>query len=450
VGKEAVVNKLVWAVVVAVGIAEAAVGDIINVGPGGSIQAAIDGAQDGDEIVVAAGVYVGNLHIDAKDITLRSSAGPDVTIIQPTGEANPLVRVETAYVVINGFTFTDAGTVGQTDLLRIHPTASATVMNCVFRDSEHRGITANGAFISVTGCVFENLTNSEGAAIKLTSPESNVADCVFSNNSATGSGGAIVLGGNATVIDCVFANNSAGAKGGAIRDSLNVAGSPVVMNCIFRNNHADVAGGAWATSVSNPVFINCTFTGNTGGLGGAMYNSGFSFPVVSNTILWDNFPYQIYDSDSLTTVIFSDVEGGWEEPGSLGVIDADPMFADPANGDYHLQTGSPCIDAGHNWAVVELADTDLDGNPRFAADEADFDPGCGIPAVVDMGAYEYQGQPFPVKLGDIDGNGVVNVTDFLLMLGAWGGCVEDCCLADLDLNGNVGITDFLMLLANWG
>ncbi len=156
---------------------------------------------------------------------------------------------------------------------------------------------------------------------------------------------------------------------------------------------------------------------------------------------------------------YSDVQGG--EPGvfvqfgstlnwGAGNIDADPMFVDAGNDDYHLVSGSPAIDAGHNWAVVERTDADLDGNPRFADDPGTPDTGCGIPVVVDMGAYEYQGNPFPVKPGDIDGNGVVNVTDFLLLLAAWGPCLEDCCLADFDLNGDVGITDFLILLANWG
>jgi hypothetical protein len=55
-----------------------------------------------------------------------------------------------------------------------------------------------------------------------------------------------------------------------------------------------------------------------------------------------------------------------------------------------------------------------------------------------------------VQLGDIDGNGAVGVTDSLLILGAWGDCTEDCCLADLDLDGDVGISDFLILLAYWG
>ena len=35
--------------------------------------------------------------------------------------------------------------------------------------------------------------------------------------------------------------------------------------------------------------------------------------------------------------------GGWTGSGN---IDADPLFVDPVNGDFHLQAGSPCIDTG--------------------------------------------------------------------------------------------------------
>ena len=56
-------------------------------------------------------------------------------------------------------------------------------------------------------------------------------------------------------------------------------------------------------------------------------------------------------------------------------------------------------------------------------------------------------------LGDIDGDGVVGITDFLALLGLWGPC-PDCpatpCPADLDADCIVGIQDFLLLLANWG
>ncbi len=52
--------------------------------------------------------------------------------------------------------------------------------------------------------------------------------------------------------------------------------------------------------------------------------------------------------------------------------------------------------------------------------------------------------------GDVNGDGVVGINDFLLLLGAWGPC-GDCnaCPADLDGDCEVGINDFLMLLAAW-
>ncbi len=55
------------------------------------------------------------------------------------------------------------------------------------------------------------------------------------------------------------------------------------------------------------------------------------------------------------------------------------------------------------------------------------------------------------RLGDLDGDGVVGITDFLMLLGEWGPCA-DCgsCSADLVGDCNVGITDLLALLSNWG
>ena len=60
--------------------------------------------------------------------------------------------------------------------------------------------------------------------------------------------------------------------------------------------------------------------------------------------------------------------------------------------------------------------------------------------------------PEPVAPPDIDGDGVVGILDFLLMLAEWGPCIE-CgvvtCPADLDGDCEVGISDFLLLLAHW-
>ncbi len=152
-------------------------------------------------------------------------------------------------------------------------------------------------------------------------------------------------------------------------------------------------------------------------------------------------------------VAYTDVEGGQSdvhiEAGGLlnwldGNIDADPLFVDPDNGDFRLQPGSPCIDAGDNTAVPKGTTTDLDGNPRFVDDPDTPDTGFGDPPVVDMGAYEFQGaSPCPWDCGDNDGN--VGIVDFLALLAQWGG--RGSC--DFD-GGGVGINDFLDLLAAWG
>ena len=91
-----------------------------------------------------------------------------------------------------------------------------------------------------------------------------------------------------------------------------------------------------------------TIAGNwvNNGYGGGVCCSG-SQVTISNTILWDNLPDEIGGS---ATVTYSDVQGGYTGTGN---IDADPLFIDPANGDYRLQQHpcqpgvvSPCVDTG--------------------------------------------------------------------------------------------------------
>ena len=76
------------------------------------------------------------------------------------------------------------------------------------------------------------------------------------------------------------------------------------------------------------------------------------------------------------------------------------------------------------------------------------------PSVVEVGIDAFQINEVTCDdiPGDIDGDGIVGINDFLLLLAAWGPCPGPCppsCAADLDGDCNVGIADFLLLLANW-
>ncbi len=55
------------------------------------------------------------------------------------------------------------------------------------------------------------------------------------------------------------------------------------------------------------------------------------------------------------------------------------------------------------------------------------------------------------RLGDLDGDDIIGITDFLGLLGSWGPVgTTTAMIADLDADGTVGITDLLIMLANWG
>jgi hypothetical protein len=110
---------------------------------------------------------------------------------------------------------------------------------------------------------------------------------------------------------------------------------------------------------------------------------GGSDLTVTNSIFWGNDYWEIYHPESTGIVTYSVVEGGYL---GIGNIDADPLFVDPEGGDFHLQSGSPCIDAADGDAATDL---DFEGSPRVD-DPATVDTGVGAITYADMGAYEYQ------------------------------------------------------------
>jgi hypothetical protein len=73
----------------------------------------------------------------------------------------------------------------------------------------------------------------------------------------------------------------------------------------------------------------------------------------------------------------------------------------------------------------------------------------GEPILIHTGFCSYLSTPTCTE-GDVNGDNIVGIGDFLAMLGAWGTCrSEGFCWEDLNEDGEVNVVDFLILLANW-
>jgi hypothetical protein len=82
-----------------------------------------------------------------------------------------------------------------------------------------------------------------------------------------------------------------------------------------------------------------------------------------------------------------------DQTGLNGNISADPLFLDPARGDYRVRMASPVIDAG-NDAAPEIPPVDLSGGSRIVDGNGD-----GVDRV-DMGALEYRNRAPVANAGE--------------------------------------------------
>ncbi|MCZ6543116.1 MAG: right-handed parallel beta-helix repeat-containing protein [Phycisphaerales bacterium] len=380
-----------------------AVADIINV-PGDypTIQAGINAAQNGDEVVVADGTYTGagnrNVVFAGKAITLRSENGPTNCIIdcESLGRGFIFYELDTPATVVDGFTITN-GLGHPGGAIYAYYFSSPTITNCII--TGNTGDAGGGGGIYCAMC-FATITNT-----------------IITGNTAIGDGGGVYTEG----------------------------GDPTITNSLISGNTADSGGGGVYSNWGSPTITNSTIVGNTAGnVAGGSYFGGETSPTITNSILWGNGLEEIYVDESSTLVVsYSNVQGGWLGTGN---IDDEPLFVDPTNDNYRLSSVSPGIDAGDNTAVPKGISTDLDGNPRFVEDPDTPNAGNGGPPIVDMGAYEFQ---VSECLWDLDHNGSVGILDLLALLAAWGPAPTPDP-PDFDGDGMVGILDLLYLLANWG
>ncbi|MGB2821628.1 MAG: LamG-like jellyroll fold domain-containing protein, partial [Phycisphaerae bacterium] len=292
--------------------------------------------------------------------------------------------------------------------------------------------------------VFENSAQQGGGIIcySISSP-TVTGNTVTANIAADDGGGIGCFSSDAVVNGNTIAANRAENGGGVylLGDDyvVEMSGNLITGNTAVRGG--GVAG--W----SPVTFTNNTVSGNVAVRGGGMHCRNHGGVAMANCIIYGNtastgreIAVDSHWQDGSLTVGYSDVAGGqaavYVEPGCTldwgeGNIDQDPRFLDPqvagsAGGNYRLQLGSACIDAGDNYAVPASLTTDLDGNPRFVDDSNAPDSGRGTPPIVDMGAYERRGPVLHVEgQRQFDGHGdylefddrpELNVTEYTVAL----------------------------------
>jgi len=326
-----------------------------------TIQKGLDIAADGTNVQVADGTYTGTgnrgLDFSGKDIILKSVNGAGVCIIdcEYSNRGFHFHSGETNDSVVKGFSILNgAGVFGGTGVLCNN--SSPTILDCIISDCT---ITVSGGM---------------GAGICCNSSMAKIVNCIIRNNAATNSsygGGIFCLGSPA----------------------------PTIINCLIESNSTSgITGGGGGVSVQqcSPVIINCTITKNdTSYTGGGLFCLLNAFPVLKNTVIWSNTAgsgNQIFTADTTPIVTLNfcdyansagDIEGNGTVSPDGNCRSDDPLFVDAAGGDFHLQSGSPCIHAGCNTFVPAGIIYDLEYNPRIMG------------GTVDMGVYE--ADPLPAE-----------------------------------------------------
>jgi len=199
------------------------------------------------------------------------------------------------------------------------------------------------SYYSFNGDHFIGNYSDLGGGINCAGP-AQFTNVLIQNNTARDGAGLYCSEGSAGLDNVLLKGNIAIGNGGAAFIGNSI---PNWHKIEISGNQAVNGAGIYATWYSDSEMSNITFTRNiASGIGGAFYCTNYAVHLLSNSILWDNTPNEIFVNSGNVYVDYSDVQGGWT--GTCN-IDSDPLFVDASSGDYHLTLDSPCIDTGSPW-----------------------------------------------------------------------------------------------------
>jgi hypothetical protein len=174
-------------------------------------------------------------------------------------------------------------------------------------------------------------------------------------------------------------------------------------------------------SGSSPTVKNLTIVGNDYGID----VWGHSFPRIESCILWDNEYSDIFTEVYVPNVTYSCIERSFEGEGNISI---DPLFADPNNEDFHLQSqiGRYLPDQSNapkpkpeNWVLDEYHSSCIDAGPADVNPMHESMPNGGR---VNIGAYGgtpfASKSPWPLK-ADVNFNGQIFTEDLRIFIENW-------------------------------
>ncbi len=356
----------------------------------------IDGNSSGRGVTISS-----DIHLDGFTIQNGlSSFGSGIHLSDATATLSRIAFID------NGQTSSRSGGGLYARNSRVH------LSDCLFRDNQ--ALSGGGVFL--TGCILRfkeshivSNRSGTGGGLYLEDCQAFLENSEISENrSSFGDGGGCFIDSSKVAFaSCRFHRNSLfkTIPGGGIPNPFDVvyggaircvnADNIRIVNTIFDRNFgsggAIVSGTVLSAESSGPIdFVNCSIVVSEDWSSFGLTGNASSFV---NTIIVGRNQNRVL---ATLPVSYSLIMGG--HPGE-GNIDADPMFVDLENGDLHLQRGSPCIDSGTDTGLT----VDFDGNQRPLG-------------IYDMGAFELDTS----IRGDIDGNGMVNVLDLLILQQDWG------------------------------
>jgi hypothetical protein len=486
--------------------------------PGGAdtIQEALDAAAAGDTVLVAPGEYVVTEPIEfnrlllpkgtgsppGKNLTLRSEAGPEQTVLRMAASPADTTRAsvvffgnrETPASVLEGFTITggtgtvrvdgvewDAGGGGILCFFESTP----TVRNCRVVENgpalRGGGICCFGASPIIVDCLITRNSACQGGGMACYGDaRPQVITCTFSENSAllcepapfpAGGGGGLasVVDGAPSIVECRFEENSAVVGGGLF--CADEGGWEMARSTVVGNRASAGGGGIASTGISVPVSLNCVIAANYGSgvfldaSGGEFWNCTFAGNAdsgvrlgeaawcrLNNSIVWHNGGDAIdADAQSAATVSHCCIEGGWN---GEAVIAGDPRFVEIGSWDLN---GTPEDLSDDGWTEgdfrLQASSPCIDTGTCQGAPVDDRD-GNGRPAgsSCDMGAYESGGEPLLRFLrGETNDDGNRNIADAVFILANLfaGGAPLACRdAADANDDGDVNIADAVAILSH--